>query len=856
MTGSLLRALALTGAVAALLAAACRSTSGPPRLAPGRSPPSGMPSSRPATAPRGPAASTLVAKLSGRAVGPQLALGSEGALVAYLSPIDAGARSLIALPVDARGRAGEAHVLATTGVDATTLVLRRGGGAAPGFIAAWTQLTDRGEAISVLGVGDDGSARGKPAELARTTHDIVWIEIVPTSAGAVLLWAEETDRGAADVLAVALDALGAPRGVPSHVVRDVSGWQAIAHEGGVGLATLAAAPKGQALRFQRLDADARPSGLAIEVASGPGVGRDMDAVATPSGVVFAWTDRQRADPEVVVAGLDVTGRRLAPRAVAAGRGGSSLTALAGGIGGALVAWEDPRKRTRGTRRVSTIIVGAKGGTDTAGPVLDVLGGTTPELRAVGEGFALLGWSRACAPDQEPAACARAAPSPLFVRIEPSGRVAQIEPLYASDMTPPTLAWNLDCEGTRCAALEATGDKETRVFAVDLPSRPSSYKPLAIPALPEGAPALVQLRTFFAGSHVVDLQSAGTGDDGIVASLTIDDSVTDPAVLTLQLHPIRAGEVAAPVVVTKRALAMGGVSIAPASDGGAVVAWVARDGNDPVVRVRRVDARGERLAETTLASAPGDAADVRIASDGSGYLVAWVDGRHGDGEVYAARLGADLTRGREERITRAPGDATDLVLLVRGEVGWLAWADPRDSLRDGFADIYVARIRTRDAKLAAADRRVLASAAHSRSPTLAPGEDGVSLAWIEEAPPGADPKTATSYGAWLARLDADGRDRGEPERIPLAGDGFPTGVLLDPTSVAPRGVVVRATRDEIALDAFAAGPRGLRAFAYLPLDGPPSLDVPMTWLGSSLFFGDDGPDPADRRARRAVVQWRP
>jgi hypothetical protein len=857
MTGAPLRALVATGVLAALLATSCRSSPPvTPKLPPGRSTqPGAPPGSASAAAPRGPAASSLVAHLTGRAVGPQLALGPEGALAAYLSPIEAGSRSLVAIPLDTRGRAREGHVLATIGVDATTLVLRRGGGAKPAFVAAWTALTDRGEAISVLGVGDDGSPRSKPAELGRTAHDIVWVEIVPTPSGSVVLWAEETDRGAADVLAVPLDPSGTPRGVPSHVVRDVGGWQAVAREGGVGLATLAPVAKGQVLRFLRLDADARPIAAPVEIASGAGVGRDMDAVAVPSGVVFAWTDREHADPDVVVAAVDTRGVVTPPRAVATGRGGSSLTALAGGATGALLAWEDPRKRTRGTRRVSTLFVGVDGAADTSGPAFDVLGGTTPELRAVGDGFALLGWSRACAPAQDAAACASATPSPLFVRIGADGKVAQIEPLYVSDMSTPALAWNLDCTATRCAALEATSEKDTRVFAVDLPARPSSFKPLAIPTPPEGAPSIVQLRTFLAGAHVVDLQAAGTGDDGLVASLTIDDSNTDPALLTLNLHPVKAGEVGAAVLVTKRALAMGGVSIAPSPDGGAALAWVAREGNDPVVRVQRVDRLGKRTSETTLASAPGDASDVRIAWDGSGYLVAWVDGRHGDGEVYAARLGADLARGREERITRAPGDATDLTLLVRGDVGWLAWADPRDSLRDGFADIYVARIRTRDAKLASADQRVLASAAHSRSPSFAPVDDGVALAWIEEAPPGADPKTATSYGALLARLDVDGRPRGEPVRIPTAGGGFPTGVLLDPRSAVPRGVVVRASRDELSFDAFVSGAAGTRTFSFLPLDGPPSLDVPMSWLGSALFFGDDGPDAMDRRARRAVVQWR-
>src|SRR5205807_2678156 len=99
----------------------------------------------------------------------------------------------------------------------------------------------------------------------------------------------------------------------------------------------------------------------------------------------------------------------------------------------------------------------------------------------------------------------------------------------------------------------------------------------------------------------------------------------------------------------------------------------------------------------LTSAKGDASDVAIAWAGDGWVVAWVDARDGNGEVYATKLDTRLARvAKEERITRAPGDASDVAILARGDVVWLAWADPRESPNDGFADVYVASLRARDA----------------------------------------------------------------------------------------------------------------------------------------------------------------
>jgi hypothetical protein len=249
--------------------------------------------------------------------------------------------------------------------------------------------------------------------------------------------------------------------------------------------------------------------------------------------------------------------------------------------------------------------------------------------------------------------------------------------------------------------------------------------------------------------------------------------------------------------------------------------------------------------------------VAIAWVGDGWIIAWVDGRDGNGEVYATKVDRDLRRvAKDIRITRAPGDASDVAILARPDAVWLAWADPRESPADGFADIYVAALRPSDAAKTNPEARVLATAAHSRSPALAAAADQVAIAWIEEAPMGADSATAQAYGAMMAWLDPHGRPLRDAGRLATAGEGFATAVTMDGSPSGVHVVLARSARESIELDAIEITRDPVqKPFPLLGLDGPPSLDVSFTLLGDALYFNDEGQDPGERRARRARVAWR-
>ena len=168
----------------------------------------------------------LLGSIGERTIGPFLAR-SEGAkvgMVGWITGAEGTVRRVIAIPISGVGEPrGGARTIASVGIDATMLVVRPTRGKTPGFALAWTVLTDRGEALWSVVLNDDGVPRDKPIELARTTDDIVWVDIVPTDAGAVCVWAEETRGGDANVLAAGLDVDGKVRGVPARIAHGVAG---------------------------------------------------------------------------------------------------------------------------------------------------------------------------------------------------------------------------------------------------------------------------------------------------------------------------------------------------------------------------------------------------------------------------------------------------------------------------------------------------------------------------------------------------------------------------------------------------------------------------------------------------------
>jgi hypothetical protein len=820
---------------------------------------------------KAPAPAHRIATIAKNALGPFFTRSGDAGLAAWMVAADRGGQEVVVVPLAADGApVAEPHVVASVPQGANALVVRPNGEVHGGWLLVWSSLLDRGESLSVLGLAPDGTARGNPVDIARTSDHVKWCNAIPNAHGFVVVWAEETNSGDANILADALGADGHPLAMPVRVARGVDRWQAVPVDDGVGLALVTTDPHdehGSAGRasWLRLDAQGHPRGDASAIGTRATVNGDIDVVSLPDAQLLAWTDRTGEDAQIMLARIDAAGRVTGPVPAMDSVGGSALVGLAAGPAGAALAWEEPTARLHPLHALHLATVSMD--RLAAQPVTSVetATGTPPEFTSTIGGFALLASAHGCEAGASSGSCAGPI-VPTFVRFDARLASLQAEPVVLGEGPAATaLGWGLQCAGERCLALAATGETPTPVFAVDLAPRSSPFPTPISPPPPPDALRVTSLETIASGQSYEEIAAGRLGDATMVATLASPEGASDDrrhvhgAVLTVRTLDDDGRQRGPTATLTSRGVSIGGVALAPgaAPQDGVAVAWVAaRDETDRQVHLARLDRAGRRTKEVELtAREKADVSSVALAWTGDGWLVAWVDGRDGNGEVYATKVDRELTRvAREERITNAPGDAGDVTLAARDGVAWLAWSDPRESPREGLADIFATTLGVRDAKRASDEVRVLASAPHSRSPQLAAAGDGAVLAWIEDAATGLEGPAA----AMVATLDRRGRVTRAPAILPLAADGRPTALALAPSSDGVHAVVVRSGADAVTLDAAVLGPDGLLASKPWPLldvEATASFDVDVALAGNALLFDDVGGAPGDHHVRRAAIAWR-
>ncbi|MGH7270690.1 MAG: hypothetical protein ACREJ3_09685, partial [Polyangiaceae bacterium] len=446
---------------------------------------------------------------------------------------------LAVLPISGDGRPlSEARIVAHVPEETTSLVVRPSGAADGGSLIAWSAVRDRGESLTVLGVGRDGTARGAPADIQRTRDHIEWMDLLPTAHGIVCAWAEETSSGDADILTLALDTAGKARGAVARVARGVDRWQAIRAGDGVGLALVTVAPladraaRAGSLSWLWLDADGTPQGRPLPIAPTPTVGGDVDVVPVTGGWLFAWTDRTGEDARVMLATVSASGRVQGPVAALDALGGSVLVGLASGPRGVAIAWEEPRGRAHAMHALHLAKVSfAPTLAAQPAPSLEIASNIAPEFVAIDSGFALLASSRACGTDAAQRGCGGAAPT--YTRLSPGLDPVQAEPIVlpgAKGGTARTaLGWGLRCSKDSCIALAATGDAPARIFTVNLPARISPFALPVLPPLPAEAPRVTGIQTIASGKPFDDLAAVRVGDATLVATMArglADDAPSD------------------------------------------------------------------------------------------------------------------------------------------------------------------------------------------------------------------------------------------------------------------------------------------------------------------------------------------
>ncbi len=836
-----------------------------------------------------PARSYALVDLPGHVLGPFTARAGERALTAWFGPAegDKSGQDLIAIVLgNDAGPVGPMHSLVHVPVPPDLMVVRRAAEASRGWSVAWSALLDRGEVLSVLGVAADGSPKGAPTEIHRTSDHVVWLDLLPTPRGALVVWAEEMPSGSANVLVDALDPAGKPRGVPMRVARGVRRWQATSAGKSIGLALVAydsersiassasnrSPSSGGELTWQALDEDGRPVGDGLRLAKDASVGSDVDVVPFGGGWLLAWTDLSNEDPQVMLATIDAKAQVRGPSAAFEAGGASILTALASSMGRAAMAWTEPHRR-QGETQVLGIGIVSPDGTSIAKPVaaFEIGLGSPPELVSTDASFALLAPARACWAESASRLCSGPF-APTFIRFGPGLDPIQSEPLLVGDpKRPASIGWGLSCGvGDRCIALAASGETPTPVFSVNLPPRTSPFATPRVPPPPADSPHLGNVRTVAAGTHLEDLAATRLGDKTFVAALAAEVDGkrskrrhTGSTISTFTIED-DGGSLAEPKRISTRAESIGGVSVASGGNpsDGAIVAWISGATSETrstgEVRLAQVSESGRVLRSVHLGSADGDASRIALAWAGDGWLVAWVDGRDGGGQVYATKVGRELQRAaRNERVTHAAVGAADIALAVRNDIAWIAWGDARESPREGIADIYATTLHVSDASPAGEETRVLATARHSRSPVLATVSDSRALiAWIEDAPSGVDELAVGMIGS----LDRRATVVRAPVELPLAGPGQPASITLASADGEVHAVVARSgIGGGTTLDGIRLGNSGAPVAPPWPLvvlDAPASVSVSLAQAGSGIVYSDVVPGPGQRRIRRAEIAWKP
>src|SRR5262249_38681630 len=152
--------------------------------------------------------------------------------------------------------------------------------------------------------------------------------------------------------------------------------------------------------------------------------------------------------------------------------------------------------------------------------------------------------------------------------------------------------------------------------VSLPTRPSPWKAAAFREPDEAPPRPTSVTALFDGDHLAKVASADLGGgDAMVAWVTYFLDATgvkrkgkkekepneDGPAATLGVRPIVGGAPGKAVTISKKAISIGGVALAPApgKDGKkpeTALAWVARERGEPQVFVTKLGADGEKTAQ--------------------------------------------------------------------------------------------------------------------------------------------------------------------------------------------------------------------------------------------------------------------
>ncbi len=782
------------------------------------------------------------------------------------------------------------------------------------FVAFWDEKVDQNHILKLAVVGKDGKPVGSPLSLPPIAEAaLAYADVALVGDRAIVLY-ELVREGRSVVMATAVaEGLGRVEGGAKPVVDGALAWHATMSDRGLAIAVVKNALPGK-------DGEPVLGRLDVVLIDAKGVASspkpvlttdtaqiDVEIAAIAGGYLVAWTDESLEEGAVRYATLGLDGNVIGqPKWVAPPIGAQALVGLAANptASRALIAWENIGQ-TSGTSRVLNLATTGSDG---------VLGATRsrllldeaerPDLVADGDGFAALTLAPARLREGEKNP---APPSwPAIVRVSADLSVRWSEPVRflgaRAKEGVPDMAWGLTCRGGSCYALAADDSAPAPFFLVGSADRESSWQAPAWRADSEKPPKVLALRSMADGPRFASAQARKL-DDGSQAlawvTYFLDGSTPleaapkgePPFAATLGVRFTGPdGVPGAPVIVSKRAVSVGGVSVAEGGKGKkaeALVAWVAADKTGPQVYATKVDADGKKVAQKKItvvtrdkketggkpakgakpeALAPSSPSSVAVvhspaiesgkssAGGSEGYVIAWVDPRDKNGELYVARVNKELEKTVvDKRLTNAKGDAADVSMAISGSDIFIAFSDSRD---DKASDIYFTHLDAFSLKEIDEDGRVYASLGPSRSPRLTMIGKRIFLAWIEESPVGDSKPSSLRVG----EVDVAGRLIGAPKIVMAPEGGAVTGFSFTAGAdmASARLALSWSTSDgrlEMGATSFdAAGEPGAIVRLGMLASGPfaePSLSF-ADGAAKSLFFAEDVGERG--RLRQVELGW--
>lgn len=821
--------------------------------------------------------------------GPFLARRGASAVAAWLAAPSGlrGEREIWLAPLgETGGKLRPATSLGTTPKETTRFAVRPVGPIArPVFVTLFTALEGAGEVLhgqlaasapasSASGGSPTSSAgpefrAGRRIDIGGGDDSILWFDAVATEKGFAAAWAEETADGAVRVSVRPFDAGGGPLAPARVVAPHAAGWALAAPEGdggGFALATVDAVGKNVHLATFSAEGDAESD---LPLPGTEGARGALAFGATEQGAILAFDDGR----DVKIASEN--GAKVALRGAR----------LLDGQFAARGAWLVVRPSNGDPAALVPIAANGEPGAAIGLPDVPV----TEGMSAYGDALVGVLPAERC---EERTACA--SPRRFLVRVGETNVAVQT---IAAGADPLSFVWGVRCGIGGCLALAATGEADTHVGAFSLfdgskalattvptaASAPATNPSISTPSPPQTAPtnaAPVAATALPRTKHgAVQRDILANEDAGMLAEGYDAGNVRRGLLATISTHtwdavakkgakvsvlPWRAdeGKVAAPTVITEKALAEGGVALALARDAkqGAAVAWVGRDAGDPEVHLTRVDGAAKKQMDIQLTAAKGDAGDVALVAVDGGWLVLWIDGRNGKGEVYATRVDYALRRiAREERITPASLDATDLSVVADGNDAWVTYVDGPTG---AAGNVQIAHVSGRDARRLGDVVTAFAGSGVARTPKLAisspPGgrasaeapagtENGApraALVWRQATTRGAE----RAYGCLLTLSGPTASCR---RPVTLGGDEAEfAGLSLDPIRFG-HGALLRRDGGRATLALFdlapAQNPSAIPLSEGVPVDARTTGEIALlpTYGGPGpvFFLGEMLPDGA-------------